>query len=212
MCWPPASFVYACDSMILRSYGPGVPALGQNQSVRGWNTGKSAAGSSSQEPSLICGLVGLGENLQVVGTGYILHCLFVYLYLFRTLAKDTKQAILVKGVQVPSLPVSFSSLLPLSLLPTASHHSVNTCPPRAGGTSPAHLSSDTFMTLRVQQQYSSVCSEGATWDQGHHAETLFTDKCRSDGGFLSSIHELGWDGALLHFSVARGKTELFSIL
>lgn len=84
MCWPPASFVYACDSMILRSYGPGAPALGQNQSVRGHNTGKTGAGSSSQAPSLICALVELGGKLQVVGTGYILHCLlsiclFIYL-------------------------------------------------------------------------------------------------------------------------------------
>lgn len=80
---PPTSFVYPCDSMILRCYGPGVPTLGQNQSVRGWNTGKTAAGISSQTPSLKCGLVWLGGKIQVVGTGYILHCLLcICLFIF----------------------------------------------------------------------------------------------------------------------------------
>lgn len=55
-------------------------------------------------------LVELGENLlQIVGAWYSLHhkLQFVYLYLFRSLARNAKQAVQVRVVQVPPLHVSF---------------------------------------------------------------------------------------------------------
>lgn len=60
-------------------------------------------------------LVELGENLQIVGAWYSLHhkLQFVYLYLFRSLARNAKQAVQVRVVQVPPLHVSFINPSPL---------------------------------------------------------------------------------------------------
>lgn len=68
--------------------GAGVPALGQNQSGRGWNTSKTTAGISSQTPSLKRMLVELRRKLQVVFYNWIyltlfIVYLFICIYLFR---------------------------------------------------------------------------------------------------------------------------------
>lgn len=155
----------------------------------------------------------------MVGAGYILHHIlqFVYLYLFRSLARNAKQEILVKAVQVPPLHVSFAPLL--SLVPTASHCCINTCPPKADGTSPAHLTSDVLMTLREQQlsistpqPLSPVREQLVTKDTISCVEKLFTDELQ--GGWRISQWPpcIGWVGALVHCSVARETIELFSVL
>lgn len=86
-------------------------------------------------------------------------------------------------MQVPPVRISFASLLSLSLVPTASHCSVNTCPPRVDGMSPAHLTSDTLMTLKEQllsiaapQPPFPVREQLLTKDSISCAEKLFTDK------------------------------------
>lgn len=86
-------------------------------------------------------------------------------------------------MQVPLVCVLFASLLSLPLVPTASHCSVNTCPPRVDGMSPAHLTSDTLMTLK-EQQLSIAATQPPfpareqllTKDSISCAEKLFTDK------------------------------------
>lgn len=82
VCWPSASVLHGfgcgCDSTILRSYGPSVPAVGKKYSMLGLLHSVEKlqpAGISSQTPSLICRLVGLGGNLQIVGAGCILLCI-----------------------------------------------------------------------------------------------------------------------------------------
>lgn len=151
-------------------------------------------------------------------TSYVVVCLFI----FKNLARNAKQAILVTVVQVPPLHISFFSPLPLCshchwslLLPTA----VSTLAhqEQMGQHQPVSLQTCSWLpeSNNSPSPLLNLClqSRSNLWPRTLLAVLSYLLlSCRVVGGFLSDLNALGWVGALVHCTVSRVVLELFSVL